>query len=1274
MKRTICLTAMLVTSLLSTSSHSARADERDDFFEAKIRPVLVRTCFRCHGDAKTGGALRIDSREMLLKGGESGPAIVPGKPEESLLIKAIQRQADVSAMPPEKDKALRADQVAAFVTWVKAGAVWPIQTAKFEVAKHWAFEPVRDVAPPAVQDKTWVKSSIDSFIRAKQEGTGVRPAPVADKLTLIRRATFDLTGLPPTPEEVRAFEQDASPNAFEAVVDRLLKSPAYGERWGRHWLDVVRYADTAGETADYPVPLAWRYRNYVIDAFNNDKPYDEFLREQIAGDVLASISPGTSSMSQRERYAEQLAATGYLAISRRFGFDSENYHHLTIGDTIDNLGQTVLGLSLGCARCHDHKFDAVSMNDYYALYGIFDSSRYSFPGSEQKQKVRSMLPLLPPGESQPKWREFDGRVASIAASLEKQKQPVPAAILRSLHDLDGDFEMQAPAAGGSNGVLVPPWLYSGKIGITNAAQSPFKNFYPRGKVGASITGGAGEYRIAQALYPRRSADNSDTLHVNLDFRIAAPDANAKGLHRFWIGAMPASPAVELLISSESVSLRSGDAIESLGLLKPNQWHNLQLTFDLKSRTVSGKFGMPGSTMEFTAKPFSPSWLGAIELVVLDSLGQTETKLPSIEYDNLGVQDAPIAPVSTELPAPAIAAGGLDPVALTKELEDLTGFDGDFELQTKDAPPASPWGPGPNSVVKLSANSQSPFQNSFAPGELGIHMPNRGEYDGFGRTVANAKPNDEGRLFLSFDFRCASKDAGGNGSWRYYIGHGPGNSAAVELFFNGNEFFRRSADAREAVCPLVVGEWYQVQLTLDLKAKTYTGLLATKSEANPKEFSGQLASGWDGTIDYTFIDSYGHIGGVRPSLDTDNFVISPTALASFDAARVEAAKTASESRRAEVKELRQQLVSLQANAELSKQELNKLLAEGPFAMTYGMAEGTPHNVRMQMRGEPDQPGVEVPRGFVKVLGGGPLAPEKSGSGRLELAQWLTRPDNPLTARVMVNRLWQYHFGRGLVKTPNDFGVRGLPPTHPELLDHLATQFITSGWSVKSMHRLIMLSATYQQASVIATGGSPVDGQASRLSYDPDLYVPFPRRRLSAEEIRDAILIVSGELDLSPATEHPFPTPINWGYSQHGPFSAVYDHNKRSVYLMTQRLKRHPFLALFDGADPNATTAERLGTTVPTQALFFLNDPFVHTKAEKWATRLQASSPDEKTRIEQAWLRAIGRPPTEIERTEAAEFLGAYRAELTAAKMNNIETRSLAAYLRTLIGSNEFLHVE
>jgi mono/diheme cytochrome c family protein len=1283
-----CVLAALVLSL--TISQSASADSETDFFEARIRPVLAGTCFRCHGDQKTGAMLRVDSREALVKGGESGAAIVPGQPDESLLIKAIQRHESVSAMPPERDKALRPDQIADFVSWVKGGAAWPAVTVKFETSRHWAFEPVQNPAPPVVKNTAWVRTSIDPFILARQEEVGVSPAAQADKRTLIRRATFDLTGLPPTPDEIEAFERDSSANAFATVVERLLASSAYGEKWGRHWLDVVRYADTAGETADYPVPVAWRYRNYVIDSFNADKPYDEFLREQIAGDILAVQGPA-------DRYAERTTATGYLAISRRFGFDSENYHHLTIQDTIDTLGLSVLGLSLGCARCHDHKFDTVTMRDYYGLYGVFDSSRYAFPGSEQKQKVRSMLPLLPPDDALPKWRAFDARIAAMSTSLEKQKQPVPGAILRSLNDMDGDFELQAPAAGGSNGVLVPPWLYVGKIAVTNAAQSPFKNLYPRGKVGASVPAGSDPYRIVQAIYPARSSDNCDVLNVNLDFRVTPVDGSQPGSHRFWIGSMLTSPAAEVLISSESISLRQGTTVEQIAAMPPGQWQNLQLSLNLKTRTMSGAIGAPGSVTTFSGKPLSTSWSGVVDFVGLDSSGEPGAGRPAIEYDNLGVQQAAIAAVSTEAATSFGTASGLDPVALSKELDELTGFDGDFELQTQDAAPGVPWGPGPNSVVKISGSAQSPFVNVYSAGQFGIHMPNRGEYDGFGRAVSNIKPNAEGHLFASFDFRCANIDAGGTGSWRYYLGHGPGNSAAVELFFNGSEFFRRSADLREAISPLEVGRWYHVQLSLDLNKKTYSGVLVsadrkgdagvrgretraqqeetraqrdgeTRSRPGGKvEFSGQLATGWDGVIDYTFIDSYGHIGGVRPSLDADNFAIVSTPIPAVDASPVTGSSESREARIARVKTLRQQLADLMTNVELSKQELNKLLAEGPFEMTYGVTEGTPHNVRMQMRGEPDKPGDEVPRGFIKVLGDDALPAESTGSGRMELARWITRKENPLTSRVMSNRIWQYHFGRGLVKTPNDFGVRGMAPTHPELLDHLAHQFVECRWSVKQMHRLIMLSSTYQQASTPAAAGSAVADTT-------DLYAEFPRRRLDAEEIRDSILAVSGELDRTPGREHPFPTPISWGYSQHGPFSAVYDHNKRSVYLMTQRLKRHPFLALFDGADPNASTPDRLGTTVPTQALFFLNDPFVHAKSDKFAARLRSVTPDESQQIQLANRLALGRSVTDAERVEATQFLTAYKTELAATGQSDIEQKSLAAYVRTLFGSNEFLYLE
>ena len=1241
--------------ILVAQPANARPDEkqRQDFFEAKIRPILINTCMPCHGEKKSSSGLRVDTRESLLKGGETGPAVEPGKAHQSLLIQAIQRGKDVAAMPPDKEKALRPDQVADFVAWVKQGATWPQGTSKLEAARHWAFEPVRDVPLPEIHDKSWPKTSVDAFVLARQEAAGVRSAKPADKLALIRRATFDLTGLPPTPAEIEAFAQDPSPNAFDTVIDRLLASPSYGERWGQHWLDVVRYADTAGETADYPVPLAWRYRNYVVDAFNADKPYDEFLREQVAGDILANDAPS-------QRYAELASATGYLAISRRFGFDSENYHHLTIQDTIDTLGQSVLGLSLGCARCHDHKFDPVSARDYYALYGIFESSRYAFPGSEQKQRVRTMLPLLPPSESLPKWREHGARVAALKTFLTKQNQAAPAAVLRSLHDLDGDFELQAPAAGGSNGVLVQPWLYQGQIAVTNAAQSPFKNLFDGGKVGASVPSQNKDYAITQAIHPSRTSDNSDIVHVNLDFRIPTAVPDSKRLHVFTLGASGAPPAVALRISSQAIALQ---ADQEPVALKPNVWYNVQLSVDMKKRLVSGRLSDENGVTPLPERSFPETAPNRIDVLEFRSAGSNDSALPAIEFDNLGLQDTPISPATTKSSIVVSTTSGIDPIALSARLEELVGFDGDLELQANGAPPSKPWNAGPNSVVKLASDSQSPFRNIFPLGEIGVSMPNRAEYDGFGHAFAAIKPKGD-RVFAGFDFRCRSNAAGGDGTWRYYLGHGAGNSAAVELFFNGDRLFRKSGGAIEPVGPLVVSEWYQVQLSLDLNKKTYEGTVS--SRLGKLEFQGALAAGWDGTIDHTFIDSYGQIPGVRPSLDADNFVIDDKPLPPFDTKPSQDSETSSKARRNEVAEIRKQFAAIQSRVDDLKRELETSLIKGPFPMTYGVVEGTPHNARLQLRGEPDQFADEIPRGFIKVLGGKPLPPDARGSGRLELAEWLANPSNPLTARVMVNRIWQYHFGRGLVKTPNDFGVRGLPPTDPDLLDHLATAFIRSDWSVKAMHRLIMRSATYQEASVPPDSSSSVD--------TTDLYVSFPRRRLSAEEIRDAILAVTGELDRTVPTEHPFPSPITWGFTQHGPFAAVYDHNQRSIYLMRQRLKRHPYLALFDGADPNTTTPDRLTTTVPTQALFFLNDPFVHAKAETWAARLLNEEPDEAKRLERAWRQALGRAPTDDERAEASEFLREYRAELEMLKLDKVPMRSLAAYLRALIGGNEFLHVD
>ncbi len=924
----------------------------------------------------------------------------------------------------------------------------PLWAEESQKAAHWAFQPVREPALPAVNNATWCRTAIDRFILARLESQGSTPAPAAHRRTMIRRAYFDLTGLPPTASEIDAFEKDATPDAYARLIDRLLDSSHYGEHWGRHWLDVVRYADTAGETADYPVPFAWRYRNWVINAFNADQPYDEFLRDQIAGDLLARNGP-------KERYAARVTATGFLAISRRFGFDSENYHHLTIQDTIDTLGQSVLGLTLGCARCHAHKFDPISMSDYYAMYGIFESTRYAFPGSEQKQRLRAMVPLIPPEESQPRWQAYEARVNTLATWLGQKKLPVPNAVLRSLDDFDGDFEMQAPAAGGSRGVLVAPWVYEGPIAVSAEAQSPFKNLHPSGRVGVSVPGGTNAYRLMQRLPSLHEGQCSHVVHVNLDFLVATNVVTANAAHRFWLGQYPrrhgelGAPAVEITLTRDSISLRAGASIEALPLPRMGEWNNVRLILDRNAGTVAGSVGVPGEAVEFTARPLDAAWNGRLDQVVFEPLATNGGVLPGLRLDNLGVQEAPLSPVSTTPPTP-------------------------------------------------------------------------------------------------------------------------------------------------------------------------------------------LATGVEG---------------------------------------------------------------IEAGA--AGRELEALLAEGPFELAYAVSDGTPRNARLQERGEPDRPTREVPRGFPAVLGGGPLPPETAGSGRLELARWLTDPSNPLTARVMVNRIWQYHFGQGLVKTPNDFGTRGQRPTHPELLDYLATEFVRSGWSVKAMHRLIMQSSVYRQQSdgrqerdgrplrgrsleaasaddcPVAPGlrtGLPKHDQGTSNAPGADDFSPFPRRRLGAEETRDAILKVSGELDLTAGRQHPFPAPTSWGFTQHGPFSAVYENNRRSVYLMTQRIQRHPFIALFDGADPNATTAARRTTTVPTQALFFLNDPFVHANAAKLSARVMADGGDSSQSIRSVHREILGRAPTPDEKAAAVEFLTDYRTELVTLGTEAPEQAAVAAFVRVLMGSNEFLTID
>jgi hypothetical protein len=790
-----------------------------EFFERKVRPLFVKHCYSCHSAEakKLRGDLRLDTRAGVRDGGADGPILVPGKPDKSSLVERVKSRDPGRRMPPKGG--LSAAEIADLAAWVKMGASDPRTdntTAKQPPARDlWSLHPVAHPAAPAVKDGKWPVNDIDRFVLAKLEEKKLRPAAPADKRTLIRRASYDLTGLPPTPEEIDAFLKDESPTAFATVVDRLLASPAYGERWGRHWMDVIRYADTAGDNSDYPIPQMYRYRNWIIAAFNSDMPYDDFVRRQIAGDLLPA-------KSDAERLAN-VVATGYLGNAKRFGsYEDARYPwHLTIEDTIDNLGRTFLGLTINCARCHDHKFDPISAEDYYALYGFFQSTRYPWAGTELDNKQHDLVPLAP---------------AAQMAAAEKERAAKFAAL---------------------------------------------------------------DARLAQLEKDRKKAEQA---------------------------------------------------------------------------------------------------LAAAE----------------------------------------------------KE-----------------------------------------------------------------------------------------KDAGKRKS--------------------------RVAEANKRVA--------------SFKGKV-------KAARKEREAVGR--------------------------------------------------------------------------------------APLPFEMAYAVAEGRNQgkhvvgNARVQIKGEPERLGREVPRRFPTALGGQQLPANIKGSGRRQLADWITDPKNPLTARVMVNRIWQWHLGTGIVRTSSNFGKMGVEPTHPELLDYLATRFMKDGWSVKRLHRLVMLSRAYQMAS-------GEDDANAAIDVGNDYLWRFPPRRLDAEAIRDTMLVVSGALDRSVGGPHPFPPASKWNYTQHNPFKAVYDTNRRSVYLMTQRIQRHPFLALFDGADTNASTAARTTTTTPLQALYLMNNPFVHETARKFAARMLAERPDDGKRVERAYVLLFGRPPSAGEAAAARDYLKQARAKLGKVPAKERDAKAWESLARALFMCNEFVYV-
>ena len=879
--------AWLACGTIATGADGAGSPEGVAFFESKVRPILVEHCAQCHGEAKQKGGLRLDSRVAILEGGDSGPSIVPGEPDKSPLVLAVRHEGDVH-MPPKKK--LDDPSIEALGQWVRMGAPWPDgavvpEKARADAAKqHWSFQPVRDPAPPAVKSASaTIANPVDAFLVAALEAKGLAPSASASKRALIRRATYDLHGLPPSLDEVDAFLADSSPDAFAKLVDRLLASPRYGERWGRHWLDVARYADTKGYVfqEERRYPFSYTYRDYVIRAFNEDRPYDRFILEQLAADKL--------DLGDDNR---ALAGLGFLTVGRRFLKANDDI----IDDRIDVVTRGFLGLGVACARCHDHKFDPIPTEDYYSLHGVFASS-----------VEPDDLPTMHPIETNP----------------------------------------DTPA-----------------------------------------------YEQERAARQKVADDDLDRLRAAIDTEIRG------NLARF----VPAA-------------------------------------FDLDFQ-----------------------------------------------------------PRSPKLDETARAAG-------------------------------------------------------LSPERLRWASPRIGK-------ILN-KEGDEPIL----------------AAWRAFAAIPPA------------EFAARAAEVREHLvpdAPAVLKAFADgpPPATLREVAVRYGALFERAAKTGPvdPEFIGPPEMAPDPTLD-----------DIR------------ALLASGDGALAVPADQARRVLNRAEREAHDRLVKKVG-------ELDVTHPGSPARAMVLVDAPKPVEPHVYIRGNPGRPGKTIPRRFLRVLSeGGEAEPFTDGSGRLGLARAIANPTNPLTARVMVNRIWMHHFGAGLVLTPSDYGARGELPSNPDLLDYLATRFIASGWSIKAMHRLMMNSAAYQQNSDHRPDGEAID-PSNRLVWRQE------RRRLDFEAMRDGLLAASGQLD--PAM----------GGRPVALFVGEDWARKRTIYGYVDRLDLDAAFPTFDFANPDAHAPTRPQTTVPQQALFFMNSPFLLDQAKALAHRPDIEAlPDVDAKIARLYLSLFGRPaePREVE---------------------------------------------
>jgi len=1035
-----------------------------EFFEKQIRPLLVNHCMSCHGQSQQFSSLRVDSREALLKGGNRGPAIVPGDASLSLLFKAVRHE---GLKMPVGGK-LTAEEIAAIEKWINLGAPWPVDVAGLPATattpgfyerikrEHWAFQPVRQEKRIDTSD---VEHPVDQFIFATLRTAGLKPAEPADRQTLIRRLSLVLTGLPPTPLEVDLFVHDQSPGAYPRLVDRLLASPHFGECWARHWMDVVRFAETFGNDWNYEIKGAWLYRDYLIRAFNQDLPYDQLIREHLAGDLLEKRRTNTE-----EGINESLIGTSFLRLGELGHDDCIRFRQIrtdVVDNQIDTLGKAFQGLTVACARCHDHKLDPIPTFDYYALYGALTSSRMVMRDADTtevnaaaKRHLRELKPAIRTELAQLWIQEADliPRYLMAAHRAWKGLAPVP----QDLAELSLD--------------RIQAWL-----GLLERQKPELEDLqYPWVQ-----TAGPNMAERWNTLKSRYVEETKKRIAFNRENFIPFGDVDKSGFSGWYADGSAAvdgpSPSGEFAVSSSGPGAISG--VFPVGIYT----HALSERLDAALRS-----------------PYVPKDKKFVSLHVMGGkVGAWRTIL--------------------------------DNCMLSEDYQLLEGgFPHWLKIANRDDQPALPF------YVELVTKADNP-RIPDRPGRLKVAQEQiDSPFSYFGITRAVLHDVDE--------------------SPRDELSH---------------------------MCSLLDGD---SPTSLEELAGRYASIVRRSLRRWAEGTCGDDDARWLGWF-------------------LENRLLSNSLT---------------------------QTAKLQALIEEYRFTESRI---APAKAFHGMADLDPgYNFPVLPAGDASHPGATVPRGFLQLITGTQDGLKAFGSGRREIADLIASPNNPLTARVMVNRIWLHVFGRGIVPTADNFGVYGERPSHPELLDYLAARFMREGWSIKKQIRLLVLSQTFQQSSQPTPECLTIDPQDRMLSH-------YPIRRLEGESIRDSILAVSGRLDptmYGPSLQPYREEPKDYRKLHQGPLDG---NGRRSVYLKVTRHEGSRFLETFDFPNPTVARGNRDTTNVPSQALALLNDPFVIDQAGFWADRLiqvQASTVD--SRLDSMFRNALGRLPDEAERARFALLVG------------------------------------